>query len=718
MSIAALYCIVSFIVGRRQAAALSYRPTSGAFLLASIIFIFQFSLFNCATAQDTVHRLDEVQVSEQRTPSTLRTAAPTQVLDAEKITNQGAVQVSDAVKMMAGVTLKDYGGVGGIKTVSARGLGSQFSTLTIDGVAVDDAQNGQVDLGRYLLGNAAYVSLSHGTGDSRNPLSARACATGSVINLETAEPTFFMAERTNLRLGFEGGSFGLVSPTLLWEQKWSKKLKMSLWANYLKSNGDYPFTLYYTAGHTDSSSRERRHHSAMRMFTSDVNLFYSINSHNHLTAKVHYMRGQHQLPGPVQYYTQLVSAEQTEEEVAFAQARWNITHGEWQMQAIGKIQSLYDLWEDSAANTASGYQGNTYLQREAYGSFAANRRLGHGFSLNMAADGSVSRLINNKEYCNNVLRWALMGVAEVRYSHGPADVRMHLLGTSVTDNVLSENRAQGSKNKDATTPNSVVCRRLGRQLRTPNSPQFRHLSPYIGAFLSLAEGTTLRLFYKEVYRVPNFGELYFFPEDTMPHNLRPERAHQLNIGLTHASAWENGSLSATADAYYNRVSDKIIAIPGRSMFLWTMINEGIVDILGLDATVEFRIKNLEFRSNYTFQHAVVHTDPNETKTYGCQIAYTPRHSGGFSARWENRWVNIGASAMLVGHRFSSNHNTVATRLPAYADLGLTVDRSFDLRLGTLRLAAHVLNLLDTQYEVVQSYPMMGRNFKFSVTYEF
>lgn len=685
MSIAALYCIVSFIVGRRQAATLFRRLSAGALFLILI-----FLPFISLRAQDTVHRLDEVQVSGQRTPSTLRTAAPTQVLDAEAIAEQGAVQLSDAVKMMAGVTLKDYGGVGGIKTVSARGLGSQFSTLTIDGVAVDDAQNGQVDLGRYLLGNAAYVSLSHGAGDSHGPLSARACATGSVINLETAEPTFFLAERTNLRLGFEAGSFGLLSPSLLWEQKWGKRLKMSLWANYLASDGDYPFTLYYTTGHADSSSREVRRHSAMQMLTTDANFFYNISNDSRLTAKVHYMRGRHQLPGPVQFYTQQVSAEQTAEEVAFAQARWNMTRGQWQLQAIGKLQSLYDLWEDSAANTASGYQGNTYLQREAYASLAASRQLGRGFSLNLSADGSVSRLINNKEYCNNVLRRMLMGVAEARYSQGPADVRLHLLGTTVTDHVEG----------------------------LPTAPSYRRLSPYAGAFLTVGEGTTIRLFYKEIYRVPNFGELYFFPEDTVPHGLRPERAHQLNIGVTHARAWEGGSLSATADAYFNRVSDKIIAIPGRSMFLWTMINEGIVDILGVDATADLNLSPFIFHLNYTFQHAVVHTDPDEPKTYGCQIAYTPRHSGGLSARWENRWVNLGCAAMFVGHRYSSNHNTIATRLPAYLDLGITADRRFDLRLSTIRLAAQVLNLLDTQYEVVQSYPMMGRNYRFSIIYEF
>jgi outer membrane cobalamin receptor len=82
--------------------------------------------FNDISAQDTVRSLDEVEVSSQRAPATMRTAAPTQVMDIEKIEAQGALQLSDAIKQMAGVTLKDYGGIGGLKTVSARGLGTQF----------------------------------------------------------------------------------------------------------------------------------------------------------------------------------------------------------------------------------------------------------------------------------------------------------------------------------------------------------------------------------------------------------------------------------------------------------------------------------------------------------------------------------------------------------------------------------------------------------------
>ena len=57
--------------------------------------------FDDISAQDTVRSLDEVEVTSQRTPSTLRTAVPTQVMDIEKIEAQGALQLSDAIKQMA-----------------------------------------------------------------------------------------------------------------------------------------------------------------------------------------------------------------------------------------------------------------------------------------------------------------------------------------------------------------------------------------------------------------------------------------------------------------------------------------------------------------------------------------------------------------------------------------------------------------------------------------
>ena len=686
--------IVSFIVHRYKSGGRLLRTflASGAFFYF-LLFNFQLSTLK-AQNNDTLAnpvRLDEVEISTQRTPSEMRTAAPTQVLDAEQIEQSGALQLSDAIKQMAGVTLKDYGGVGGIKTVSARGLGSQFSTITIDGIPVDDSQNGQVDLGRYTLGNAAYVSLSQG--QEQSPLlSARAYAAGSTLNLETSVPFFWPGEHVKLKAGIEGGSFGLLSPTLLWEQWWSKKLRSSIYVNYLRSDGDYPFTLYYTASHQDSSSIERRKHSAVWMLTADGNLFYTIAPDNTLMVKAHYMRGEHQLPGPVHYYSQSPAHENTREEVAFLQAKWKVESEEWKTQVLGKLQTTYDFYEDSSSTSLTGYLFNEYRQREGYLSAATHYQLPtthYQLSFDLAADGDLSHLESNLAQRNDVTRQKLIMAAATNFHFSIFNFQLNLVFNNTLDRVVD----------------------------LDTTPHFQRLSPFLSARVDLGESTTLRLFYKETFRVPSFGELYFF--QSLPRNLRPECAHQLNLGITHASQFSilNSQFSITADAYYNRVTDKIVARPGHNMYYWSMENLGTVDILGVDATANFQFPILNFQLNYSYQHALDHSQPG-SKTYGHQIIYTPRHTGGARVRWENDIVNLGATAMIVGERYSGAQNSDANRLPAYCDFGISADRSFDLRIGTLTLRAALLNLFDVQYEVVRSYPMMGRNWRLSIVYDF
>ncbi len=676
---------------------------SGAFFLFSFL-ISPFSSLNAQTTDSLRReRLEEVEISAQRTPTELRTAAPTQVVDVEHLQNAAALQLSDALKQMAGVTLKDYGGVGGIKTVSARGLGSQFSAVTIDGIPVDDSQNGQVDLGRYTLGNAAYVNFSQGQEESPL-LSARAYSAGNTLNLETAEPRFWFDEQTLLKVGFEGGSFGLLSPTLQWSQRWSNRIKSSLYVNYLRSDGDYPFTLYYTSSHADSSSVERRKHSAVWMLTADGNLFWTLGKGNTMMTKVHYLRGAHQLPGPIHYYSQAPSFENTREEAFFVQNRWRLERERWKLQVLSKFHSTYDFYEDSTSSSSTGYLFNEYRQREAYLSAASHYQLPatrYQLSFDVAVDGDLSHLESNLAKRNDVTRSKLLAAAAAKLQLSPLTLHLNVVYSHIGDRVAD----------------------------LDTMPRFQRLTPYFSAMYAIGEGTVLRFFYKNTFRVPTFGELYFF--QSLPRNLKPEQAHQLNLGITYSGQWSvasgqwsvaSGQWSVasgqfTLDCYYNHVNDKIVARPGHNMYYWSMENLGIVDILGLDATAHFQFSIFNLQLNYSFQHAVDHSQAG-SKVYGHQIIYTPRHSGGGSLRWENEWVNLGATAMVVGERYSAPQNTAANRLPAYCDIGLSADRRFDLRLGTLTLRASILNILDNQYEVVRSYPMMGRNWRLGIVYEF
>ena len=658
-------------------------------------------------AQDTSRvrvTLPEVVITEKNPrPNSTLTQTPTQVADVERLERLGSTQVADALRQMAGATLKDYGGVGGIKTVSVRGMGSQFSTLTIDGVAVNDCQNGQVDLSRYSLAGASFFSLSNG--QSTTPLqAARAYASGSVMTMETREPEFDSLP-WHLRAGAEGGSFGYFSPTLGVERQIGTRGALSLSGNYMRTDGNYPFTLYYTGSKEDSSSRERRENSAVKTATLDANFFYTFAPRKRLQVKAHYMQGYHQLPGPVIFYRVVPSGEHTEERLFFTQTRYRQTGTHWDWQLLGKYQFAHDHYEDTA-NTA-GLILNLYTQQEAYLSqgvrFHTGNDYGDWLSITASADESVSRLLSNLSTHNDVTRESLQGVLTAQYEvhlwewlRG-LQLNAHVLGTFVQDH---ERAYTGVR-------------------------PYVHASPYLGA--TLTRGMfTFRAFYKDTYRVPNFNELYYF---TVGRALRPEKGRQYNAGVSFHTGTQKLSthlrhrIEATADYYRNRVSDKIIAVPTQNMFIWSMRNLGEVSITGLDLTASYTLyhaRRQDFRldasASYTWQKAVDITDP-QSKTYGHQIPYTPRHSGGASLLATTPWVTVGYTLTLVGVRYSREQNTYSTWMEPYADHGITLSHDFDLGKATLRLKAQVLNLLDTQYEVVQSYPMMGRNYRIGITIE-
>ncbi|WP_449399736.1 TonB-dependent receptor [Chryseobacterium wanjuense] len=50
--------------------------------------------------------------------------------------------VADALRYFSGVQIKDYGGIGGLKTINIRSMGSQHVGVFYDGIQIGNAQNG------------------------------------------------------------------------------------------------------------------------------------------------------------------------------------------------------------------------------------------------------------------------------------------------------------------------------------------------------------------------------------------------------------------------------------------------------------------------------------------------------------------------------------------------------------------------------------------------
>ena len=90
---------------------------------------------------DSLQHLGEVEVYGKRPLATAQT------LGGADLQALSTTSVADALKYFSGVQIKDYGGLGGLKTINVRSMGAQHVGIYIDGIRITNAQNGTVDLG-------------------------------------------------------------------------------------------------------------------------------------------------------------------------------------------------------------------------------------------------------------------------------------------------------------------------------------------------------------------------------------------------------------------------------------------------------------------------------------------------------------------------------------------------------------------------------------------
>ena len=136
--------------------------------------------------QDTVLHIDEVTVTANRVEKEI---IPVQVLSGEELKNLSVYSVADAVRYFSGVQVKDYGGIGGLKTVNIRSMGSHHVGVFYDGIELGNAQNGVIDLGRFSLDNMEMISMYNGQ-KSAIFQPAKDYASASAIYMTTRNPYF------------------------------------------------------------------------------------------------------------------------------------------------------------------------------------------------------------------------------------------------------------------------------------------------------------------------------------------------------------------------------------------------------------------------------------------------------------------------------------------------------------------------------------------------
>ena len=217
---------------------------------------------------------------------------------------------------------------------------------------------------------------------------------------------------------------------------------------------------------------------------------------------------------------------------------------------------------------------------------------------------------------------------------------------------------------------------------------------------------SFRAFYKSVFRAPTLNDLYYTLVGNR--NLKPEYTKQWDVGL----CYNNNLLTLQIDGYYNHVSDRIVCLPLKGSFQWTMLNYGYTRCMGIDLSANFHYRNHSIFLSGAFQDDRNLTNP-DGDDYRDFIAYSPRWT--LSAIYSFDWKKISGSIsyMYVDKRYWTAENAIEEPLDAY----MCVDCKVSYRFYKFTAELECQNIFDKPYEMIQRWPMPGRRFLATIKFK-
>ncbi|MCZ7582810.1 MAG: TonB-dependent receptor plug domain-containing protein [Deltaproteobacteria bacterium] len=206
------------------------RPATSAAVVAVVL---AFALSAAARDEDeNAGTLDEVTVSARRVNESLDDPPVfVETIEMDRFAGR-FVTTEEALSQAAGVTVRDFGGLGRLSTVSIRGSGADQVVVLVDGIRINPSAGGGVDLSTIPPSQIERIEVIRG-GDSAFYGDG---AMGGVVNIVTKRPAG--EARNDARLTY--GSFNTLQ-TAATRSEGFEKWGYLVSGSYLHSDGDFLF---------------------------------------------------------------------------------------------------------------------------------------------------------------------------------------------------------------------------------------------------------------------------------------------------------------------------------------------------------------------------------------------------------------------------------------------------------------------------------------------
>lgn len=642
-----------------------------------MVFAFVCSKTACAQSDS----LEEVRVISTLKLSSTRETVPAFQLSKKQIENLSSNSIAEALQYIPGILVKDYGGIGGLKTISVRSLGAAHNTIFYNGLPLMNSQNSSIDLGKISIENIDKINF-YQSQPVNILLPAKAFSSGSITEIKTAG--FDSTIKTKSVFGFTAGSFNTLGFMVAGKYLITKKLQLNVLAQTINSRGNYYFDSYEVGG-----KKQRRINSDVKSQQLEIDL----STANEMNFKLFFYHSERGIPGSIILYNS-ISRQRSDDMIFFIQGfkKLNISTKD-QILLSGKLgYDITDYTDPDYPNSAGGLR-NTFHQQQGYFSIAYTRKVSSKLKFAYASDLGIEKLFRTDVFDANFkdpLRFTYLNNLTTVLNLKNFEFRGNLLSSIYKDKLKA---SQGGPSVSRITPAFSAIYNIGR--------------------------ASIRFFYKDIFRVPNFNDLYFTNVGNA--NLKPENVKSYNLGFTlnHTSSGIINNVEFSADAFINNVTDKIVAVPRQNLFQWTMLNIGKAEIKGIDNGLRLRFKrinslDINLMASYSFQQAIDKSDKSSS-LYNTQLPYVPMHSGSAGILLTMKKLSVGYNLLFSGNRYRLGTPSRENLVEGFGIQDIFLGYSLTVKRAESKIQFSINNIANKNYEVVSYYPMPGINFRLRLT---
>jgi outer membrane cobalamin receptor len=636
---------------------------------------------------DTVrtYKGSEIAVTATRSAIPIHASpSPIEVIGEERLKNLNGNKISDALFFSSGAFIRDYGGNGGLKTISIRGLGPEHTLVLLDGNRFNSFQNGLLDLGTIMTESFERIEIVRGG----NSALYGSDALGGVVNLISKQGG------STLSVGLQGGvgSAGYKLYNLRFGDKFGS---LTVSGGFISEAGDGDYRYEFDNGRI-AEIRERVN-ADFSIEQSSLNIKYERDKSTHVALSAQYAGSDRGVAGPM-VETDNGRARQNDKNLYLT--------GSFRSQVTDKI----------IISLSPTYR---YLDE---------RYVDPSIPLGMSVGwGAIDSYYKNTALGFNAQTDYVFS-DQALFIFGIEFARAALKSNDVSDVVRIQKSFYLSSQLVFETGEDWLAKvSLYPTLRYDSFSDWsdRNLpldawSPKIGLNVNLHSDPDIqvRTTCGKNFRMPTFNDLYW-KQGGNP-NLRPEQSVSFDAGfITGVDFFGRESLEMT---FFNiDTRDRIIWVPTASSNIWSPENIGRVNSSGLETSLSWSGFNgaVELQVHHALTSALKkNRDGEDDNSYNKQLIYVPKEVATFVAcfRYENFSLNL--THCFVSHRFITADNSPTAYLPSYQVTGGNVSAIFSYSGFKLRTKLEVNNLFDADYQVIASYPMPLRSFRFVLGLEY